>query len=71
MFSNREIAAATWLVIFMGGALTLPSVRKSFRELITCFSNWKIVATAASMVAYYSLVLFLFSLCNIGFDTSR
>jgi hypothetical protein len=54
---NRELASAIWLAIFVLAALSLPSVRKHLKPLLSLFFSPHILVPVALMVAYVALML--------------
>lgn len=68
-FSDRELAVGIWLLVFVGLALSVPSVRRSLPGLIMSVLQPKIFAPLVLLAAY--VVIVVWSLREVGYwDTS-
>ena len=59
IFSNREIAAGLWLLVFIGWSLCNESVRKSFIELLKTFCAKPIIIIFVLMSIYIFMIVIL------------
>jgi hypothetical protein len=58
-FNNREVAAAIWLVLFMGWALGKADIRRSLAALVRSFCHVKIIVPVCLMVLYTAAIVAL------------
>lgn len=64
-FSNREIATAIWLGIFLAFALTKKPVREALLQVVKVFFQWKILTLVAFMILYTAGIVWLLYVTNL------
>lgn len=61
MFSNREKAIGTWLIVFIGWILFSEAgkkIQKSFVNVLKAFLNIKIIMVLITMLFYCTVTVF-------------
>ena len=60
IFSNREMATAIWILIFILFSIVATSTRKASGNLLYTFFNWKIQKSIIYSALYSGLIVILF-----------
>ena len=64
-FSNREIAIAIWILVFLIGGLTQYKSRELFCRLVTSFFASKLTLSFFAMLSYIGVMLIVLSAVGI------
>lgn len=65
IFSNREIAAALWISLFLLWSNWKTSSRKAFRQFLQTLFNWKIVIPIILITCYFVSGVYLLALVEL------
>ena len=71
LFSNREIATGTWILLGFIASLFSKNIRKSYSNLIKSFLNKYLILYTLFSIIYFTLIIYFLDLYLLKFQPSQ